>query len=162
MSMNRGMAAGIGLFVLLGAGVALAGDLVLVPEMQRPPGIVYEPVARRRELESRPESAKALEQLRRRVAELWPQLLKVDFVELSRYQVEATRGFRLPAEPGELEGHAVGRDEKDGRLYLELRGPRLPASHAIVYRYLYFYSSFDPATGELGPVIATIRGWVEE
>lgn len=157
----RVLAGWIGLLFAFGPARA-EEDLVLVPEMQPPQGILFEPAARRRELDGRPEAPRALDLLRKRVAQLWPRLCEVDLAELSRHHVEMTRGFRLPGEPGELEGRVIGRDAKDGRLYLELRGPRLPARFAIVFRYLYIYSSFEPATGTLGPLVVTIRGWVEE
>ena len=56
----------------------------------------------------------------------------------------------------------MGRDSEAGLLYLEFQGPRLPARYDIVHRYLFFYASFDPATGQVGPVVTTIRGWVLE
>src|SRR5262245_39395398 len=143
MRSTTAMVVWMGLFVFLSPGRAAQDELVLVPEMQRPSGILFDSAARRNELESRPESKRALELLRKRVEQLWPRLREVDLVALSRYQIEATRSFRLPPEPGGFEARIVGRDEKDGRLFLELRGPRLPARHAIVYRYLYLYCSFE-------------------
>ena len=143
-------------------GAAEMEQLVLLPEMQKPEGIVYESYQRREELRTRSDSNAAMEAFRSKIVESWPQVTSIDWAEWSRYQVEATRGWHPPKSPGELSGQVVGRDDSTGRLFLEFRGPRLPASHEIVYRYLYFYSTFDPGTRKLGPIIATIRGWVLE
>lgn len=137
-------------------------DLTLVPEMERPPGILYQREEARRGFEKDAGARRGLAALEERVRALWPGLADVDLVELSRYQVEATRSFRWPAEPGELEGRAVAWDD-DARLWhLELRGPRLPARYEVVHRHLYFYATFDPSTEELGGLVLTIRGWVLE
>lgn len=151
--------------LFLAAGLPFASGaekLVLVPEMEKPAGIVYEPAQQRDKLRSRADSAEALDALRAKVDASWSEVVATDWAQWSRYQVEATRGWKAPTTPGPLEGQIIGRDDATGRLYLELRGPRLPAKHEIVYRYLYFYSSFDPATKQLGPLVATIRGWVLE
>lgn len=139
-----------------------APDFTLVPEMERPAGVLYQDEDERLALRTKEAARRGLAALEQRIRALWPLLAEVDLVELSRYQVEATRSFRWPAEPGELEGQAVGVDEDAGLWHLELRGPRLPARYEIVHRHLYFYSTFDPATGELGSLVVTIRGWVLE
>ncbi len=160
------MTARIETFVLaaLLAGLALPGNadepLTQVPEMERPPGIEYQSEVQRQALEQQAGGQRGLEVLEQHVRELWPQVRRVDLVALSKYQVEATRGYQLPDEPGELHGQVIARE--DGLWYLELRGPRLPARYDIVFRYLYFYASYDPATEKLGKPVVTIRGWVEE
>ncbi len=134
----------------------------LVPEMERPPGILEQPESERRSFEKSDEAQRGLARLEARVRSLWPRLREIDLVELSRYQVEATRGYRLPAEPGELRGRTLAREAAAGRWHLELRGPRLPARYDIVHRYLYVFATYDPASGELGELVVTIRGWVLE
>ena len=151
--------------LLLPSGLSFAADaekLVVVPEMEKPAGIVYDPARRREQLRARSDSSEALDALRAKVADAWPDVVAVDWVQWSRYQVEATRGWKAPTAPGPLEGQIIGRDEATGRLSLELRGPRLPTKYEIVHRYLYFFSTFDPATKQLGPLVVTIRGWVLE
>ncbi len=143
------------------AGAAGAG-FTLVPEMEPPEGIVAQPRAERRQLADRAEARQGLARLETWVAAEWPRIRQVDLAELSRFHVEQTRGFELPATPGELTGRPIGRDEASGRWYLELRGPRLPARYDIVHRYLYVFARFDPATGELDRLTVTIRGWVLE
>lgn len=134
----------------------------LVPEMEPPAGILYQDAERRLALQEKSGARRGLAVFEARVRASWPQLADVDLFELSRYQVEATRGFRWPDEPGELEGEAVGWDRETGLWHLELRGPRLPARYEIVHRHLYFYATFDPSTEELGALTVTIRGWVLE
>ena len=162
MRMCKAIAAGMGILVLVGVTWAGDGDLILVPEMERISGIRVERPSRRTELQSGPEAERALAAMRKRVTELWPQIRRVDLLALSRYQVEATKGYVLPDQPVELQARVVGRDARTGSLSVEIRGPRLPAKHAIVYRYLYLYCSFDPQTGTTDPLTVTIRGWVEE
>ena len=149
---------------LLAAPTALAGpstdEFRLVPEMEDPEGIVVQPRRERDALQDQPDADRGLARLRRKVTELWPSIREVDLAELSRYHVEQTRGFELPATPGELVGRALAHDS--GLWYLELRGPRLPARFDIVYRFLYVFASFDPATGEIDQLTVTIRGWVLE
>ncbi len=144
------------------AGLAAPPDVgfALVPEMETPQGIVAQPRQAREELADRAEARQGLARLEAWMAAEWPRIREVDLVALSRFHVEETRGFELPAAPGELTGRAVGHD--DGIWYLELRGPRLPARFDIVYRYLYVFAGFDPATGELGNLTVTSRGWVLE
>ena len=83
----------------------------LVPEMERPQGILYQPETERRELRQKAAGQRGLRRLDEHVRALWPQVLKVDLVELSRYQVEATREFQLPSEPGKLEGQVIAWDD---------------------------------------------------
>ncbi len=158
-------------FVLLAAALAVAwaprsmaepaAGLALVPEMETPEGIVAQPRRERLALKGRAEAERGLERLKARVAERWPEIRGVDLVALSRHHVEETRGFRLPAEPGALAGRAIGRDA-EGRWFLELRGPRLPARYDVVHRYLYVFARYHPTTGELDRLTLTIRGWVLE
>jgi hypothetical protein len=147
---------------LLIATAAAAGDLLLVPEMQRPPGIAYEPAARRAALADLPEAAEGLRRLRIEAARRWPEIVRLDLGSLSRRDAELTRRWAAPAEPGPLEGRPIGRGPDGGPISLELRGPRLPSRHDIVERYLYLYATYDPGAGTLGPLVVTIRGRVLE
>lgn len=134
----------------------------LVPEMERPPGVLARSKAERRPLQKSAPARQGLARMEEEVRALWPRVREIDLVELSRNQVEATRGFRLAAEPADFEGQALAWDDASARWHLELRGPRLPARYDIVYRYLTFYATYDPATQEVGDIIVTIRGWVLE
>ncbi len=144
------------------AGLAAPSEpgFALVPEMETPEGIVAQPRRAREELADRAEARRGLARLEAWVAAEWPRIREVDLVALSRFHVEETQGYELPAAPGELTGRAIGHEE--GLWYLELRGPRLPARYDIVHRYLYAFASFDPVSGELGKLTVTVRGWVLE
>lgn len=140
------------------AGVAVE----LVPEMETPTGILYQWTAERealRESSGAPEAERVLTKVTR---DLWPDLRTLDLLALSRYQLEATEGWALPDDPGELRVETVGRDPETGALHVEVRGPRLPARYDIVFRYLHLYGVVDPGTGTLERLVVTIRGWVEE
>ncbi len=134
----------------------------LVPEMEQPEGILFQPRHAREQLEGRAEARRGLARLEAWVGAHWPQIRRIDLAELSRFHVGETRGFELPAEAGELTGRAIAADEESGLWYLELRGPRLPARYDIVHRFLYVFAIFDPPTGELSGLTLTIRGWVLE
>ncbi len=136
--------------------------LVLVPEMERPAQIIYQRRARRQALNSQKEARMALELLARVIAQNWPEIQKIDYETLSRFHVEMTKGWKPPEEPVISNAQVVGRDDGTGKLFLEAYGPRLPARYEIVYRYLVFYSSYDPVTHQLGPLVVTIRGRVLE
>lgn len=135
-------------------------DFVLVPEMETPAHIVAQPRSERAALQSQAAGQAGLAALEDRVRHLWPQIRKIDVEALSRHQLEATRGWRLPVEPGDWVGQVMGRD--GDRWYLELRGPRLPARYDIVHRYLHVYASYDPSSQSLDDLTITIRGWVLE
>jgi len=157
------------LFLLLMTSPAVAGaapvtgpEIVTVPEMERPDGILYQTAEERRAFAADADAERGLERFETHVRSVWPRIREVDLHGLSRYQVAATEGFRLPAEPGSFEGQAIAWDEEAGRWHLELRGPRLPTRYDIVYRYLHLYTTFDPVSGELGDLVVTIRGWVLE
>ena len=139
-------------------GVAIS----LVPEMETPPGILYQWTAEREALRQSPEALEAEELLGQVTRDLWPDLRTLDVLELSRYQLEATEGWVLPEEPGDLVVEAVGRDLETGAVHVEVRGPRLPAKYGIVFRFLYLYGVVDSSTGTLDRLVVTIRGWVEE
>ncbi len=143
----------------VGAG---SDDFVLVPEMEQPEDLLFQSRRAREQLEDRAEARRGLERLEAWVEGHWAQIRRIDLAELSRFHVQQTRGFELPAEPGELTGRPIAADETSGLWYLELRGPRLPARYDIVHRYLYVFAGFDPATGELSGLTLTIRGWVLE
>lgn len=134
----------------------------LVPEMERPPGVLALSKTERQTLQKSDLARQGLARMEEEVRALWPRVREIDLVELSRYQVEATRDFRLAAEPGDFEGQVLARDDETKRWHLELRGPRLPARYDIVYRYLYFYATYDPATKKIDDLLVTIRGWVLE
>lgn len=131
-----------------------------VGEMERPPGIVVATRRERAALAEHKDVGRALALLEQRVDQLWKDIRALDVPALSRYQLEATEGYSLPAKFEDWEGRVLG--ENDGLLYLELRGPRLPAKYDIVFRYLYIFASFDPLTNEIGRPVVTIRGWIEE
>ena len=138
---------------------------VLIPirvEECEPEGILAQPRRQRRSLEKAAEARRGLELFSARVAAIWPRIREIDFAELSRFQVEETRGWRPRREPGELAGEVIAHDEVSGHWFLELRGPRLPARYDIVHRHLWVFARYDPATAELDRLTVTIRGWVEE
>lgn len=134
----------------------------LVPEMDDPPGIVAAPPAERAALAADPEAARGLETLRDQVRASWPSIRAVDLLALSRYQRDATRGHRLGADPGALEGRPLAHDAEAGVWYLEVRGPRLPARYDIVERHLHVYARWRPASGALENLVVTIRTRVYE
>ncbi len=134
----------------------------LVPEMETPEGIQVQSRQQRRGLADDAAGQRGLARLAALVGERWERLRGLDIEALSRHQLEATRGFRLPAAPGELTGQVLAREPDSGRLHLELSGPRLPARFEIVHRHLTFYAVYDPATEALGELTVTIRGWVLE
>lgn len=134
----------------------------LVPEMETPSGILYQWAAERESIRQRPDAAAAERLLIETTQDLWPDLRSLDLLELSRYQLEATEGWLLPEEPGEIVAETVGRDPETGELHVEIRTVRLPARYDIVFRYLHLYGVVDPDTGELRRLVVTIRGWVEE
>ncbi|MEM7351056.1 MAG: hypothetical protein AAF657_09640 [Acidobacteriota bacterium] len=156
----------VGVFLsLAGTGQLLAdpsADFALVPEMEEPQDVYVQSRSQRAALQESSEALRGLEIFRRQVRSLWPQLQQLDWEGLSRYQLEATQGWQLPAEPGELAGQVMGYDESARRWTLELRGPRLPARYDIVHRYVHLYGRFDPATGIIDQLTVTIRGWVLE
>lgn len=133
----------------------------LVAEMETPPGIVAAPPSRRAALPGGADAADALSRFEAHVDGLWSALRDIDLVALSRFQVDAMDGYELPATFDDWRGKVIGQGE-DGRLFLELRGPRLPARYDIVFRYLTVFVGFDPATSTLGRPVVTIRGWIEE
>ena len=139
-----------------------AEELVSVPEMERPEAILWQPVRQRAGFERGTDAAEGLRRFEVVARQRWREIRALDIEGLSRNQLSAMRGYTLPKQAGAFTGQAIGRDAATGRLYLELRGPRLPANYEIVYRYLYLYSWYDPATAQLGPVQVTIRGWVLE
>lgn len=143
----------------VGAQLAAAADsgVILVAEMERPQGIVAARAAERRVLAGNRDGQQGLIAFRERIRKEWSSLRDLDVVEMSRYHVAAMRGWRRPEFPGELPGRIIGRDPDGTALYLELRGPRLPANFDIVHRHLTFYARYEPATGTLDRVSVTIR-----
>ena len=133
----------------------------LVPEGQAPQGILAAARASRPgTLESHPAGPDALRALTALVSERWYEVCVLDVVGLSRFHVEATRGWQAPSTPVFNGAELLAAD--DEALYLMLRGPRLPASFQIVYRHLVFYARYDLASGQLGEVSVSIRGEVHE
>ena len=137
-------------------------EFTLVGEMEPLDGVVAQPRKQREALVGHAEAERGLALLEDWVRGHWAQIRQVDLEKLSRFHIDLTRGFELPAEPGELTGRPIGHEEDSGLWSLELRGPRLPARYDIVHRYLHVYASFDPATGRLDRQTITIRGWVLE
>ncbi|MEM9058384.1 MAG: hypothetical protein AAGD86_12965, partial [Pseudomonadota bacterium] len=91
----------------------------------------------------------------------WSQVRALDVVAMSRYHVEVTRGWQVPVVPGELAGRVIAADD-DGAYFVEVVGPRLPASFSIVHRHLTFYARYQAATDTLDRITATIRTEVLE
>ncbi len=151
-------AAGLAAAVMADTGTGFT----LVAEMEPLEGLFIESRQAREALADDAGARRGLERLEAWTRAEWPRIREIDLAALSRFHVEQMRGFELPAEPGELTGRAIGHDEARGRWSLELRGPRLPARYDIVHRYLHVYADFDEATGELGRLTITIRGWVLE
>ncbi len=139
-----------------------AQELVTVPEMERPAAILWQPARERAGFERGADAAEGLRRFELAARQRWREIRALDLEELSRNQLSAMRGFRLPKQAGAFAAQAIGRDAASGRLFLELRGPRLPANYEIVHRYLHLYTWYDPATAQLGPMQVTIRGWVLE
>jgi hypothetical protein len=129
--------------------------------MEPPEGVVVEVPEMRAALTASSEGVRAMAALESVFTRDWESLRELDWLELSRYQRAATEGWEPPASPGPLESRVLGRDAS-GRLHVEVRGPRLPAAYDIVYRYVYAFGTHDPLTGEVGGLVVTIRGWVEE
>ena len=139
-----------------------AQRLVAVPEMERPEAILWQPASQRGGFERGSDAAEGLRRFGLEARRRWRKIRDLDLEDLSRHQLSAMRGYRLPKEPGDFTAQAIGRDAASGRIFLELRGPRLPADYEIVHRYLHLYTWYDPATATLGPIQVTIRGWVLE
>lgn len=125
-----------------------------IPEMAPLPGVVAFTADARRELSKADDVAPALEAAKRHVRGLWPALQELDLVELSRWHLEATEGFELPADPS-FEARVLGRAD-DGSLHVDLKGPRLPANFDIVHRHLHVLAVVRPG-GAVEDVTATIR-----
>lgn len=138
-----------------------AADWGTVPEMQEPPGIVVVAEELRQALTASAEGVAATARLEAVVTADWTTLQAIDWLGLSRYQLEATAGWVLPDLPEPLVSRVLGRDAA-GRLHVETRGPRLPARFEIVHRHVYFFATYDPLTGEIANLLVTLRGWIEE
>ena len=147
--------------MLFAAGVGTAAPLRTAPELERPTGIEVAPRAEREELATEVEARDALRRFEEEVRDRWEEIRELDLTRLSRTHVEETEGYRLPADPGDLEGRVLARDA-EGRFHLEIRGPRLPARYDIVHRHLYLYAVWDPTGGELRAITVTIGGWILE
>ncbi len=157
----------LALWVLVLAGAAQLSaaqgrTLVTVAEMEKPEGILWQPARRRGGFEHGVEAAAGLRRFEVEARRRWREIRRIDLEALSRSQRQAMRGYRLPEEPGVFAATAIGRDPVSGRIFLELRGPRLPADYEIIHRYLHLYTSYDPASADLGSIQVTIRGWVLE
>ena len=127
----------------------------LVAEMAPLPDHVSFKREERLELEKSADVAPALAAAEAHVRSLWPRLSReLDLVALSRWHIEPTRGFVLPAEP-DFEARILGRDES-GALHVDLRGPRLPARFDIVHRHLHLLAVVT-ADGQVERMSATIR-----
>ncbi len=131
--------------------------IAIVAEMQRPPGIKAGKSAEIRRIAGDARGEQGVTQLRDFIKQQWQQVRALDVVAMSRYHVEATRGWQMPAMPGELKGRIIAAEADDSAFYLELVGPRLPASFDIVHRHLTFYARYQPASGKLDRITATIR-----
>jgi hypothetical protein len=137
-------------------------ELRWVTELEAPEGILVQKKVERKALAEEEDGQTGLRALEAKVLELWPQIRQQDLHALSRTQVAATRGYQLPESLGKTRGRILAKDPANGLWHLELLGPRLPADFDIVHRYLAFYASYDPQSGHLTRLSATIRGWVYE
>ncbi len=133
-----------------------------VAELEVPPGMLRQKRAERAKLADAASGLAGLDALSAQIRQSWPEIRETDLHALSRTQVEETRGYRLPPEPGRLNGSVIAWDAESGLWHLELLGPRLPARFDIVHRYLAFYATYDAERGELRQINATIRGWIYE
>ncbi|MEM8995568.1 MAG: hypothetical protein AAGF23_12355 [Acidobacteriota bacterium] len=140
--------------LLTASAVQAQGEFKTVPEMAPLPDVVAFTAEARRELAKADDVAPALEAAKRHVEGLWPALQGLDLIELSRWHLEATEGFRLPADPA-FEARVLGRAD-DGSLHVDLEGPRLPANFDIVHRHLHVLAVVRPG-GAVEDVTATIR-----
>lgn len=132
-----------------------------VPEGQAPQGILAGTrSARAHTLATHPQGAAAVGALRAFASQHWGDIGALDVVGLSRFHVEATRGWQAPTAPTFNGAELLAADED--AVYLMLRGPRLPASFKIVHRHLVLYARFDVASGELSHVSVSIHGEVHE
>ena len=130
--------------------------IALVAEMERPAGIKASSASRIRALAGDVDGERGVELLREFLTRNWQQVRALDVVGMSRYHVDVTRGWQVPAVPGKLPGRIIAAED-DGTFYVEVVGPRLPASFSIVHRHLTFYARYQPATGKLDRLTATIR-----
>ncbi|MEM6639702.1 MAG: hypothetical protein AAF610_07355 [Pseudomonadota bacterium] len=135
--------------------------MVAVAEMERPDGIRADRNSRIRELARDANGQRGVVALRDYLTRNWANVRALDVVGMSRYHVDSTRGWQVPAEAGKLSGRVIGADD-GGAYFVEIVGPRLPARYAIVYRHLTFSARYQPATGTLDRVTATIRIEVQE
>lgn len=133
-----------------------------VPEGQAPQGILAAARASRAtaRLDAHPAEEHAVRELTAFARAHWEAIGALDVVGLSRFHVEATRGWHPPAEPNFHGAEVLAAN--DDALYLMLRGPRLPASFDIVHRYLVFFARYDLSSGQVGEVSVSIRGEVHE
>lgn len=132
-----------------------------VPEGELPAGIVVAPATQPMDpLLAHPAGARARDALRAFLAAHWEAVRAVDVVALSRWHVEATRGWQAPATP--VLGDVTLLASTPDALYLALRGPRLPASFPIVHRHLVFFARYDLRSGRVHDVAVSIHGEVRE
>lgn len=137
--------------------VHAAPAITVVAEMERPVGIKAGKAEEIRRIAGNATGEQGVTLLREHIEKRWPQLRQLDVVAMSRYHVDATRGWQFPAAPGELAGRIIAVEADNSAFYLELVGPRLPASFDIVHRHLMFYARFRPDSGTLDRITATIR-----
>lgn len=131
--------------------------IALVAEMQRPPGIRAGKTPQIRQMAGDPRGEPGVVLLREFVAKQWQQVRAIDLVSLSRFHIDATRGWQVPVVPGDLPGRIIAAETDRSAFYVEVVGPRLPASFDIVHRHLTFYARYQPASGKLDRITATIR-----
>lgn len=142
------------------------GTFRLVPEMEASAYLDAVPVPRSEVLNKSIQMLAGFDQLRQIVVSRWSEIQSVDLEDLSRYQLEATKNWRLPDAPGDLSGKVLSQartvDQGQTRWYLQVEGPRLPAKYDIVHRHLVIIGRFDPGTGDLDQLIVTIQTEVFE
>ena len=87
-----------------------------------------------------------------------PQLVRA----LSRWSNRAMEKYAVVPEPAKAALRAAARSADKRYVVYEAELDKLPADHAIVFRRLYLYVTYDTVLNRIDRVTVTIRGWREE
>ena len=147
----------VGLLQAAQAAQPVTTAIAIVAEMERPPGIKAAKASEIRRIAGDVRGERGVALLRDFVSKRWQQVRAIDVVGMSRFHVDSMRGWQMPALPGELPGRIIAAEADGSAYYLEVVGPRLPASFEIVHRHLTFYARYQPASDKLDRITATIR-----